>query len=295
MPVLRDQFIFPSVIRFVFLLSAVIGILSIFLVTVGGRLLYRPGDVVAVTSIWPHGDLFILDIPRQILRNLTHSAPIERGVRWSPDGERLAFISGNYEIYTIGFSGGNHRRLVKGTAFTRGIAWSHDGQSIYFTASESGPPSLHYLASEGGKIQTVETPPLAYHDMAWSPDGQRLTFASVHEGDHEVYVMDWGSSRVRRLTGRRTVDVSPVWSPDGQAIAFMSVRSGFYEIDIINLESGVVQPINRVLGPVRTPAWVGTSIIYASGRRIYAVDIDGYNHRELANVGFEITTLAVRP
>ncbi|MBZ0299364.1 MAG: hypothetical protein K8J31_06480, partial [Anaerolineae bacterium] len=187
------RMMFPTIWKIMWVLMALYASASLLIVTAGGRLLYHPGDVIALTSILPRNDLFILDVPRRILRNLTHSAAIERGLRWSPDGEQLAYISDLYEIRTLPFMGKQTNRITIGTAYIRSLAWSLDGTRIFFTASDSGPVQLRSMSAKGEDVQAVPNLPLDYHDLTWSPDGQLLAFASLHEGDHAIYIMDWSS------------------------------------------------------------------------------------------------------
>jgi TolB protein len=109
--------------------------------------------------------------------------------------------------------------------------------------------------------------------------------------------MDWSTSTLQRLTERSSIDVSPSWSPDGSAIAYMSQKSGHYEINIFDFTTGQTQPIIPIANPVRTPLWShdGQRLLYASGPRIYAVNLDGSQQRELINVGVQIGTMALQP
>ncbi|MBZ0303020.1 MAG: hypothetical protein K8J31_24960, partial [Anaerolineae bacterium] len=118
---------------------------------------------------------------------------------------------------------------------------------------------------------------------------------SLHLAAAPVHDIDGVIAFVQRLTERRTIDVSPAWSPDGRALVFSSVRSGRYEVDIYDLATGAGHAITTDQIPPRTPRWVGNRIVYASGTRIYAVNADGTDPRELADIGVEISALAVRP
>jgi TolB protein len=253
-------------------------------------------DVIAFTSTLPHNDVYLLDVNHHITRSLTQSPMLERGLRWSPDGERLAFINGVNSISVMDYRGNREQQFTQTRYYMRSVAWSVDGQDVYFTAAENGPIRMHVMPPEGDTYE-VETLPVDYHDLMWSPDGQRLTFASLHEGDHEIYVMDWVNSTIQRLTERDSIDVSPSWSPDGRAIAFMSQESGGYELNIFDLETGATQPITRIPNSARTPLWShdGRTLFYASGRSIYAVNLDNSDQYEVIDVGLLIGGMALQP
>jgi len=258
---------------------------------------FPPGVVIAYSSIRPDNDIHLLDVARQISRTLTDTPAQERGLRWSPDGERLAFINGMNNLYVMSFKGHQEQQLTHYQVYLRSLAWSADGHDIYFTASENRPIQMHVLTGDDANTRRVETPPVDYHDLMWSPDGQWLTFASLHEGDHEIYLMEWTTGKIQRLTERQTVDVSPSWSPDGSAIAFMSERGGQYTINVFDLDTGSIHQIKNITTPARIPRWShdGKSLLYASGPSIYAVNRDGSNHHELVNVGSEIEAMALQP
>jgi dipeptidyl aminopeptidase/acylaminoacyl peptidase len=62
----------------------------------------------------------------------SHSSP-----RWSPDGQRLAYVStadgGRPQLYVHWLRTGATARLAELTAAPNGLAWSRDGGSIAFT------------------------------------------------------------------------------------------------------------------------------------------------------------------
>jgi Tol biopolymer transport system component len=254
-------------------------------------------DVVAYTSVLPNNAVYLLDVGHQMTRSLAHTPMLKHGLRWSPDGDRLAYINGTNIISIMDFKGNPEQQLRRTRMYMRSVAWSIDGRELYFTAAENGPIRLHMLTAAGADTLVVETLPVDYHDLTWSPDGQKLTFSSLHEGDHEIYVMDWSTSTLQRLTERSSIDVSPSWSPDGSAIVYMSQKSGHYEINIFDFTTGQTQPIIPIANPVRTPLWShdGQRLLYASGPRIYAVNLDGSQQRELINVGVQIGTMALQP
>src|SRR4029079_18232256 len=86
--------------------------------------------------ITARGDVFTLPIEKGITRNLTDSSSAhDRQATWSPDGERIAFISdrtGEEEIWTEAQDGsGAPEQLTKDSHERKNsLRWSPDGKSI---------------------------------------------------------------------------------------------------------------------------------------------------------------------
>lgn len=146
---------------------------------------------------------------------LTRDPGIQYNPDWSPDGTRLAFVSGNgwgtYEIESIAADGSDRRKLT-----------------------------------ENGHHEFLP---------AWSPDGRSIAFVSDRSGDHEIWVMAADGSQPRRVTDRRGLDTAPCWSPDGSAIAFTSARGGEVQIWSIPAKGGEAVPLLVAPGGARDPAW----------------------------------------
>jgi dipeptidyl aminopeptidase/acylaminoacyl peptidase len=198
-------------------------------------------------------------------RRFTGGSGKDSAPRWSPDGTRLAFLSdregGKAQIYVIGITGGEARRL---TAIPQGAGapvWSPDGTrlvTVVRTSGEDGgsqrdqsktPPArlitrLKYRANGEGLIYdrrrhlfivdgvTGATGQLTDGDWddtqpAWSPDGRRLAFVSARHADRDhdraedIFVVDAAEGEPTRLTPGGGACALPAWSPDGQAIAYL--------------------------------------------------------------------------
>ncbi len=80
--------------------------------------------------------------------------PRDTGLAWSPDGTQIAYMSdhdGNWEVYTVGISFPEVRRLTINEANDGLPAWSPDGQHIAFVSDRDGVCSLYLMRPDGGE------------------------------------------------------------------------------------------------------------------------------------------------
>ena len=147
---------------------------------------------LAFQTITQDVDLRMMDLRAPLVNHVIESAPfsnstrIEGASRFSPDGQRVAFVSsrsGGLEIWVAG----------------------RDGSA------------LQQITSLGATGPTVG---------GWSPDGSKLAFEAAVAGNTDVYVIGTDAGHLRRLTDEPSIDGVPWWSSDGRWIYFASTRAG---------------------------------------------------------------------
>lgn len=219
---------------------------------------------------------------------------------WSPDGERLAFVSyrdGNAEIYVGDDDGGIQSRLTTDPSDDLDPAWSPDGARIAFTSGRGNTDEIYVMNADGGN-QTNLTNNVEGDDVqpAWSPNGASLAFASDRDENFEIYLMNANGSNQRNLSNNTATDANPNWSP--MRITFQSDRDSppnapetnfeIYSLDGTDgsgqtrLTSNVDDPATEVnesfdIDPARSSD--GARIAFASTRdgdfEIYSIAADG--------------------
>jgi Tol biopolymer transport system component len=76
--------------------------------------------------------------------------------RWSPDSQRIAFItSGHCNIYAMNVDGGVPRQLTTERSTEVWPSWSRDGRWIYFGSDRSGGWQIWKIPSAGGQVTKV--------------------------------------------------------------------------------------------------------------------------------------------
>ena len=160
-------------------------------------------------------EIFVIDSDGKNRKRLTDGPANNLAPSWSPDSQRIAFVStkhGATEIYVMDADGKKQERLTNNGVADDDPSWSPDGQKIAFSSS--------------------------------------LVFLGVdaQEGDYEIYVMDPDGNNRRMLTNNVVEDTHPSWSPDGQLIAYESwiVGKPFKEIHLITAEGEYLMRLSEL-------------------------------------------------
>ena len=192
---------------------------------------------------------------------------IPETVAWSPDGKRLAYACGEYEIdgtgnsnpsvWLVNADGSSPRRLRTGTVGAAWPSWSPDGRRIAFSTSDA--------PEQGSRIYVIDVDGTHRHLVAngvgpvWSPRGDVIAYRS-----------SCGVVRLVTPTGKDATHGAtngcpgigppgwPVWSPDGRTIAIATDRGhGLYEVrsDGTDLRQITSTSILAVAHAVIRPAW----------------------------------------
>ena len=211
---------------------------------------------------------------------------------WSPDGQRLAFVSsrgGNNEIYVMNADGSSPVTLTNNSTYISSPAWSPDGKRIAFESIRDGNSGIYIVNADGSGLVNLINPSCSGHSPAWSPNGQRIAFACQRSGKSEIYVMNTDGSSPVNLTNNSANSSTPAWSPDGKHIAFESNRDGNYEIYVMKADGSEPARLTNNSAGDSSPAWSpdGKHIAFFSERdgndEIYVMNADGSEPANLTN------------
>ncbi len=209
------------------------------------------------------GDLYLLDAAGGKARPLTRGMAFDSQPRYSPDGERIAFVSdrsGAENIWVMPAAGGEPKRLSdnKGMAEFASPAWAPDGSHVIAGRSTWGLRTFETWAfhQDGGKgVRLTEakrgaSTPRDQRDNAlgavYGPQGRYLYYAHKRGGfAYNMRLPAWQIVRHDLQTGARDrltqADGSafrPLLSPDGSKLVYGSRHQQQTGLRIRDLATG---------------------------------------------------------
>jgi Tol biopolymer transport system component len=176
-------------------------------------------------------DVFKIRPDGSDLINLTDTAGNNFMADWSPDGERIVFVSqrdGNRELYVMNADGSNQTRLTDGGWENSLPRWSPDGQQIAFESNRGGaaygvyiidaPSDQNAGQSLESTVRPLNRPGFNNSTPAWV-DGDWLYVTSDRDSTNlinwEIYLLKVdGSDQTVRITENVGIsDRFPNWTP----------------------------------------------------------------------------------
>ena len=250
--------------------------------------------IVFASSRGDTGDqIFLMDPDGRNITQVTFdSGPIRRYPSISPNGDRIAFSSGEWgsmNIYLINPDGSDLVKLTDLAGDEWTPKWSPNGITIVFSATLDGDDEIYSINVDGTNLTRLTNIESRDRAPCWSPDGTKIAFQSDRDGDFDIYTMNPDGSEATRLTENSSSDMTPSWSPDGKKIAFRSDRDGNDEIYIMNSDGS--EPINLTnsAGNDYGPNWSpdGKNIVYFSDsvgkNEVYSINIASRIKKNLTN------------
>ena len=154
---------------------------------------------------------------------------------WSPDGERIVFVSPceadqdiltGSSLYMMNADGTNLTLLpsVPGGDFEP--AWSPDGAYIAFTSMRDGYMQIYLLDLDDNSAQRLTETNKSNGEYtrqpAWSSFGNQIVYAMRKYSGYNLWIMTNTGEAQEQLTrsGADFLNLNPAWSPDNKIILY---------------------------------------------------------------------------
>ncbi|RME61542.1 MAG: hypothetical protein D6780_01450 [Candidatus Dadabacteria bacterium] len=176
-------------------------------------------------------DIWVLHLEEKSLEQLTSGTYWNDMPRWSPDGEKITFISNRTTIpklYLMDKHGENQTLLTKEDRFATTPCWFPDGEHVAFCGNFGNPDFIGIYKININNLSKGIEPLLEEKEIIEgidiSSDGTKLLYTSKESGNLDIWEYDLTNGNKRQITTHPSADYSPSYSPDNKYIAFISVR-----------------------------------------------------------------------
>ncbi|MCE2613825.1 S9 family peptidase [Flavobacteriaceae bacterium D16] len=245
------------------------------------------------------GNLWIIRTNGSMHQKLTTREGNESSPRWSPDGDRIAFVSPTSEgseIYIYWKGTGKVARISQLPASPSSLTWSPDGKQLAFSMNvPKAPPVLVKMPKKPKGAKWAESPRITdrvYHEA----DGRGY----IKPGFNHVFIIPAEGGAVRQVTSGDFHHRGALsWSPDGRHLYFSANRDENWEYDFrnseiyrVSVQDGQIEALTSRKGPDRNPVVSpdGEKVAYIGFEdrtqtyqvaHLYLMDANGGNIREL--------------
>ena len=246
-------------------------------------------------------NLWIADSNGERIRELTHGNWRDSSPVWSPDGEKIAFLSdkdGTSQIHVMWLDTREVAQLTHVDTTPESLRWSPDGKMLVLTMFlEDTDDILEVELPDEPEGASWAEGAIIIDRLSWRRDGR----GPVPKGYSHIFIMDAElGGTPKQLTSGDYSHSDPQWSMDGKKIYFSAIRKpdaeylrGDSEIYSVDLETLDIKTLTDRNGPDRGPAvspdgkWIAytgyddknhTSHLSS----LYLMDVDGRKKRLLA-------------
>jgi Tol biopolymer transport system component len=182
------------------------------------------------------GDIWILELDRNLASRLTSDPGEEEQIVWSPDSTYVAFaraVASRTDIFRKLVGGASNAELVYESELdTFPTSWSPDGHFLAFDASSPDTGWDQWiLPLEGGEAYRFLHSKFNEANGVFSPDGRWMAYVSDESGRQEIYLTPFpGPGRRWRVSADGAM--YPRWSSTGHELYYQGLDGSVVAVQI---------------------------------------------------------------
>ncbi len=264
-------------------LFSLVTLVCIFAMTLalwGGKSIHLPNNEIVFTATIDSPDMhiYLMDVARQFIYDMSSKAIVGYEPAWSPDGRQIAYVGAGkqgFTVYKHDLEAKLTDEIIHDAGGVYSPAWSPDGQQMSYVTLRSDRFTRVMLTNlqTGSTRQITDT---LYHNdnhPDWSPDNRFIAFVSNENafGKSNIYILDLQTGQVRPMYLTLENQYFPRWSPNSRYIAFISQG---YKIGIAlwDVEQSQFHFLYNKLSQKGAVDWS------SDGQYIIYTDFISYNH-----------------
>jgi hypothetical protein len=196
------------------------------------------GSRLAVAREDGSADIWVLDLARGTSTRLTFDAASEDTPVWSPDGQRIAFVSnrrgGVFDIYVKNANGTGDEQLLFASPDDKMVGdWSADGRYLVFESQNAATRSDLWALPLTGERQPMKLVGSPFTERAGvvSPDGRWLAYTSDEAGSIQLFVQTFPNPGGKWQVSNTLRGALPQWRADGKEL-FYDASGRLVSVDV---------------------------------------------------------------
>jgi len=229
-------------------------------------------------------NLWIINADGSAHRPLTSGNQNDYSPRWSPNGDRLAYVStekGKPQIFMRWMKEGTSAKMTNLQKSPKSMKWSPDGSRLALVMSVKEDATKFNILPEKPKDAKWADAPIYIDEMVYRSDGDGY----IEKSYDQIFLLSAEGGTPRQITKGKYDHSGISWSPDGQSIIFSANHHGDEmepmdsEVHELDVASGSITTLTKRYGPDSSP------IISPDGKLIAYLGFDdqllGYQVQKL--------------
>ncbi len=228
------------------------------------------------------GWIWLLDLETRVATRITDSPNVDSRPRWSPDGQRLAFVRdfGNDTGVVVRNLESGDEQLINTHAVDLDPEFSADGHYLYYANGVSGSISIWRYHLSSGAEQRITDLPKVERNIRRVPGGDRILYLDAQDPHRSLRLRDFVTGQdeiihAETLTYHLTADVHP----NRPLIAYSAPINGDYHLWTMDINDPRVR--HRLTDGTH---YALTPAFSANGNNIYFVESDKNRQFELKRI-----------